>query len=141
MNIGEAAKKSGLSAKSIRYYEGMGLVLPSFRKDNGYREYDGDKLQELVFLRHARQFGFSLEECKRLLGLLRDPNRRSQEVHELVANRLADIDQRIADLLAMKRVLDEMSGQCPNNEESKCSIIDTLAGKAPRQTLSGGSHE
>ena len=128
MNIGEAAKKSGLSTKNIRYYESVGLVMPSHRQDNGYREYDADKLRELVFLRQARQFGFSLDECKKLLGLYRNPGRRSHDVHELVEGKLANIDQRIAELMAMKTVLEEMSGQCPNDDGAECSIIDALAG-------------
>ncbi len=137
MNIGEVAKKSGLSARNIRYYESVGLVLPSDRRQNGYRQYDDGKLRELIFLRHARQFGFSLDECSRLLSMFRNPNRRSHEVHSLVEDKLEEIDQRIADLQALKQVLAEMSGQCANDESADCIIIETLAA-APLQTNSSG---
>lgn len=128
MNIGQAAGQSGLRAKTIRYYESINLLKPPARKDNGYREYSDANVQELVFLRHARQFGFGLDDCKKLLELYDNPKRRSQEVHDLVADKLTDIEQRIADLQAMKTVLEEMSGQCPNDEGADCAIIDTLAG-------------
>ncbi|MCB1669193.1 MAG: Cu(I)-responsive transcriptional regulator [Porticoccaceae bacterium] len=127
MNIGHAAKQSGLSSETIRYYESVGLITPSSRGANGYREYNEDKIRELNFLRHARQFGFSLEDCKTLLGLYKNPDRRSSDVHELVAEKLTEIERRIVELQSMKRVLEEMSGQCPNNEEASCTIIDSLA--------------
>ncbi len=141
MNIGEVAKKSGLSARNIRYYESVGLVLPSERRENGYRQYDAGKLRELLFLRHARQFGFSLEECSRLLSLFRNPNRRSQEVHSLVADKLTEIDQRIADLQALKQVLAEMSGQCANDEGADCSIIEALAAEPVQENTQGRQNE
>jgi MerR family copper efflux transcriptional regulator len=127
MNIGEAAKQSGLSSKTIRYYESIDLIVPSARRDNGYREYSESKVQELIFLRHARQFGFALDECKQLLALYTNPGRQSRDVHNLVAEKLADIELRIAELKNMKRVLEEMSGQCPNDEGAACAILDNLA--------------
>ena len=129
MNIGKASKQSGLTSKTIRYYESIGLVEPSSRRDNGYRDYSADKVRELVFLRHARQFGFSLEECQKLLMFYNNPNRKSKDVHNLVAGKLVDIEQRIADLQVMKQVLEGMSGQCPNDEGADCTIIDSLAGR------------
>lgn len=129
MNIGDAAAYSGLSSKTIRYYESVGLVEPSTRRDNGYREYSEEKLRELVFLRHTRQFGFDLKECKTLLDLYRDPQRRSQDVHEVVADKLHDIEQRINELQTMKTLLEAMSGLCPNDHGAECAIIDALASR------------
>lgn len=128
MNISQAAEQSGLSSKTIRYYESIGLVTPSYRRENGYREYGQEKINELIFLRHARQVDFSLDECQRLLALYSNPKRRSQDVHELVTAKLIDLEQRITDLQSIKQVLEAMSLQCSNNEGADCAIIETLAG-------------
>jgi len=129
MNIGEVAKQSGLTSKTIRYYESIGLVTPSSRRSNGYREYTDSKVGELIFIRHARQFGFGLDDCKKLVRLYGNPKRRSKDVHNLVSEKLIDIEQRIEDLQTMKKVLEEMSGQCTNDEGADCAIIEGLAGK------------
>lgn len=127
MNIGQVARLSGLSNKTIRYYESIALIPPATRQANGYRDYNHEALSVLRFLRQARQFGFSLEECRELVALYRDPQRRSAQVHALVEDKLAEVDQRIKELRSMKKLLVELVSSCPNDEGSDCEIINTLS--------------
>tara|TARA_R110002124_G_scaffold76532_2_gene205028 strand:- start:813 stop:1085 length:273 start_codon:yes stop_codon:yes gene_type:complete len=88
MNISEAARRSGLSAKTIRYYEEIDLIAPAVRGDNGYRQYDSRAVEELHFLARAREVGFDLLECRQLLELQRDSGRQSRHARQLVPIRL-----------------------------------------------------
>ncbi|MGV6806610.1 MAG: Cu(I)-responsive transcriptional regulator [bacterium] len=130
MNIGTAAEKAGLSAKTIRYYESVGLVASPPRQGNGYRDYSSADVERLIFLRQARQFGFSIEECRALLSLWQNPARKSAEVHGLVAHKVTEIERHIRELREMKKVLKSLLASCPDNENPECGIIDQLAGKA-----------
>lgn len=127
MNISEAARATGLKVKALRYYETVGLVIPE-RGQNGYRLYSNQQARELVFLRRARQFGFSLKDCEKLLALLRDPGRRSHEVHLLAGEKLAEMDHRLRELSAMRTELASLLQSCPDNDDADCPIIDKLAG-------------
>lgn len=129
MNIGSVAKASGLDAKTIRYYESIGLVSEPQRRDNGYRAYHNRQLDELIFLRHARQFGFSIEECRELMQLWRNPQRRSTEVHRLVEEKLQAVEQRLKEIKQMKKLLSDLLDSCPDNDNPECAIIDALARK------------
>lgn len=130
MNISEAARLSGLPAKTIRYYESIGLLQVAHRDENGYRLYQQKDVEQLRFLHHARQVGFSLEECRHLLGLYLNPERRSAEVKALVLSKLTDIDLQLTNLKQMKKTLQAMANQCAGDENADCPIIDTLAGEA-----------
>ena len=79
MNVGTAARRSGLPAKTIRYYEDIGLISPA-RAGNGYRDYSSDDVHRLAFLRRARGLGFSIEDCRQLMALYRDKSRASHDV-------------------------------------------------------------
>jgi len=127
MKISDVAKRIGLDAKTIRYYESIDLVDSPPRRENGYREYSEQGIQQLGFLRKARKFGFSINECRALLALWANPNRRSAEVHELVAEKVRDIDAHILDLTSMKKMLSELLAQCPDDDNPNCSIISKLA--------------
>lgn len=127
MKISEVAKQIGLNAKTIRYYERIDLVDRPPRLENGYREYADKHVQQLWFLRHARQFGFSIEECRELLGLWANPNRRSAEVHTLVSDKVRDIDRHVRELKEMKKILTELLDKCPGDDSSDCAIINKLA--------------
>ena len=127
MNIGELAGHSGVPAKTIRYYEAEGLLEPPPRKANGYRDYPQAMVAELTFLRQARQFGFSLEECRHLLQLWRNPNRRSAEVHQLVIARQQQVAREIADLQATHQLLSDLLSRCAADDSPECAIIDTLS--------------
>lgn len=125
MNISEAAQKTGLTTKTLRYYETLGLVVPG-REQNGYRSYSGQQSKELIFLRRARQFGFSIKDCKKLVALLRNPSRRSHEVHRLAGEKLAEMDHRLEELRAMRSELAGLLQSCPDNDNPQCPIIDKL---------------
>ncbi|MBB5223595.1 Cu(I)-responsive transcriptional regulator [Amaricoccus macauensis] len=127
VSIGEAAAQSGLPAKTIRYYEDIGLVRP-LRSANGYRAFDGKNLQALEFLARARSLGFSIEECRELLAFQADAERASADVKRVAVEHLARIDAKIAELTAMRRSLADLAERCAGNETPDCAILRTLAG-------------
>ena len=130
MNISQAARQSGLSAKTIRYYEEIGLISPASRSDNGYRQYDGRSVEELSFLARARDVGFDLQECRQLLELQRDAHRQSRHARELVLEKSAQLTARIKQLRAMQAVLEDMASRCHGDEGPECAILEDLAGGA-----------
>jgi MerR family copper efflux transcriptional regulator len=136
MNIGEAATQSGLSAKTIRYYEDIGLVIPQRQPGNGYRIYSQADLAQLGFLQHARAVGFGLEECRTLLGLYQNPERQSIEVKQLVTDKIARLDQQMVSLTAMRKALEDMAQACAGNDSSSRVIIDSLAAPTPFPAMS-----
>ena len=127
MNISEAARRSGLSAKTIRYYEEIELIAPAARGENGYRQYDVKSVDELHFLARARGVGFDLRECRELLQLLRDSQRRSRHARELVLEKSERLQQRIDQLVAMQQVLEDMASRCHGDEGPDCAILEDLA--------------
>ena len=135
MNISEAAKLSGLPAKTIRYYESIDLISQPRRGVNGYRRYETADIATLCFLRQARQFGFNIEQCRLLLGLYKNPQRRSTEVHQLVSKKLSEVDARIRELGETRDLLAKLVGACANDEDADCSIIDSLAGQQEQAAL------
>ena len=127
MNISEAARRSGLNAKTIRYYEDIQLIAPAARGDNGYRLYDSKAVEELQFLARARGVGFDLEECRQLLELQRDRSRRSRHARDLVLEKSQQLQERIEQLVAMQQVLQDMASRCRGDEGPDCAILDDLA--------------
>jgi len=127
MNISEAAKESGLSAKTIRYYEEIELIAAAARGENGYRQYDQKAVKELRFLAHAREVGFDLEESKQLLDLSRNPERQSRHARDLVMEKSQKLQARIAQLVAMQKELLEMASRCRGDEGPECAILEDLA--------------
>jgi len=127
MNIGAAAKASGVSAKMIRYYEEIGLIGAARRGENGYRTYDQDDVRTLQFIRHARLLDFPMPEVTRLLALWRDGGRASADVKQLALNHIADIDRKIAHMAAMRETLRKLADCCQGDERPDCSILDELA--------------
>lgn len=130
MNISEAAALSGLPAKTIRYYEEIGLAAPAGRSRNGYRDYAMRDVHALRFLQRARGLGFSVAECRELLTLYRDRNRASSEVKAIALGRIADIERKIAELEALKRTLGELAEKCHGDKRPDCPILDDLGGTA-----------
>ena len=128
MNIGEAAARSGLPAKTIRYYGDIGLVTPSHRRANGYRDYDEQDLHRLQFVQRARSLGFAVEECRELLDLYRDRGRASADVKQIATRRIADIRRKIDELKAMESTLDRLVEHCQGDHRPDCPILDDLAG-------------
>ena len=128
MNIGEAAKASGVSAKMIRHYEENGLVPKVSRTASGYRVYRDTDVHVLRFVRRARDLGFSLVEIKALLGLWGNRRRASADVKRLAQKHVDELDRRIAEMQAMRRTLVNLSHHCHGDARPDCPILDDLAG-------------
>jgi Cu(I)-responsive transcriptional regulator len=129
MNISQAARQSGLSAKTIRYYEDIQLVAPAARGENGYRQYDQKSVAELRFLARARDVGFDLEEARQLLELQRDRARQSRHARELVLAKSRKLQERIEQLLAMQKDLMALASRCKGDEGPDCAILEGLAAR------------
>src|SRR3546814_19428591 len=111
MNIGDVSERSGLPAKTIRYYEDIGLVRP-MRSENGYRDFASHDLHKLALLGRARSLGFSIEECRTLLSLYEDRERSSSSVKAITAKHLPRIEQKIVELQASSATLSELVPRC-----------------------------
>jgi MerR family copper efflux transcriptional regulator len=134
MNISDVAKKTGLTSKAIRFYEERGLVTPPLRSENGYRSYTQKHLDELTLLRQARQVGFNLEECGELVHLFNDPMRHSADVKRRTLEKVAEIEQHIVELQAMRSKLLALADACPGDDSADCPIIDNLSGCCHRKS-------
>ena len=129
MNIGAAARASSVPAKTIRYYEEIGLIQPAARSDGNYRVYSDSEVQTLRFIRRARGLGFSVEEVAELLDLWRDRSRSSRRVKALANRHLEDIDGKIAALKTMRDTLNELIERCHGDARPDCPILADLAGQ------------
>ena len=127
MNIGQAAKASGVSAKMIRHYESVGLVPSAPRTEAGYRQYGDKELATLRFIRRARDLGFSIEQIRALLGLWQDRRRPSREVKAFAEAHIRELDQKLQELEAMKATLAHLVHCCRGDDRPDCPIIETLA--------------
>lgn len=136
MNIGEASKASGVSPKMIRYYGEIGLVQPASRTDSNYREFEARQINELRFIKRARNLGFSMEEITQLLALWRDRGRPSREVKAIADRHLADLDARIAEMQGMADTLRHLSRCCAGDDRPDCPILaDLTEGRDPTPPL------
>ncbi len=133
MNISEAARLSGLSSKTIRYYEDIGLLAPAERAENGYRQYQARAVEELRFIAHAREVGFNLDECRQLLDLQRNQERQSQHARALVLEKCRDIEERITQLRDMQAHLQDLAARCRGDEGPDCAILDELSSGGEEQ--------
>jgi len=139
MNIGAAAKASGISAKMIRHYESIGLIAKVGRSDAGYRRYGSEDVARLRFIRHARDAGFSTPDIARLLSLWRDDGRTSAEVKRLAQRHLQELHERIGELHAIAGALAHLVEHCQGDARPSCPILDALArpdALAPRTAAS-----
>jgi Cu(I)-responsive transcriptional regulator len=128
MNIGAAARASGVPAKTIRYYEEIGLIEAALRSDGNYRVYGERDVQTLRFIQRARGLGFSVGEVAELLALWRDRSRSSRQVKALASRHLQDIDGKIAALKSMRDTLNELLERCHGDARPECPILADLAG-------------
>ena len=131
MNIGQVAKASNLPAKTIRYYEGIGLISPA-RLENGYRHFDETQLHKLRFLQRARGLGFTVEDCRTLLSLYEDKTTPSSEVKAIAQSHLARIEENLGQLLAIQSTLSHLIDECAGDHRPDCPILADLA-KAPAE--------
>jgi Cu(I)-responsive transcriptional regulator len=130
MNIGSIAKRSGLPAKTIRYYESIGLIPPALRSEGNYRTYTEHDLQTLKFVQRARGLGFSVKDVAKLLTLWQDRGRASAEVRSLAQEHVSEIDRKIEELKGMRRTLTHLIEKCHGDHRPDCPILDDLAGPA-----------
>ncbi len=126
MNIGEAARRSGVSAKMIRYYEQIGLIPATSRTESGYRDYAANDVHMLRFIRRARDLGFSIAEIDELLQLWRDRSRKSGDVKRIALARIADLRQRIAEMEGMAATLEHLAECCAGDARPDCPILTDL---------------
>ena len=132
MNIGAAARASGVPAKTIRYYEEIGLIEAAARSDGNYRVYGERDVETLRFIQRARSLGFSVGEVAELLALWRDHSRSSRQVKALASRHLQDIDGKIAALKSMRDTLNELIERCHGDARPDCPILADLAGYEDR---------
>lgn len=133
MNIGEAAQRSGVSAKMVRHYESLGLLAKVARTESGYRQYGPNEVHTLRFIRRSRELGFSMAEIAELLKLWQNRRRASADVKRIALAHVADLDRRIAEMMSMRRTLEALVQGCQGNDRPDCPILDELAepGGAP----------
>jgi len=127
MNIGQAAKASGVSAKMIRYYEQTGLIPKAARSEAGYRNYSPSDVHTLRFIRRARDLGFSVEQIAELLALWRDRSRASADVKAVALSHVAGLKAKIAELQAMAQTLEHLAAHCHGDGRPDCPILEDLA--------------
>lgn len=128
MNIGDAAERTGLPAKTIRYYEDIGLLTPD-RAPNGYRDYDEAHLHILHFLQRSRSLGFTIDECRQLLALYEDKSRASADVKSIASSKIVEIDRKIGELKQLKATLSHLADNCHGDARPDCPILTDLAGE------------
>ena len=133
MNIGQAARASGVSAKMIRHYESVGLFPEAARTESGYRQYTENEVSTLRFIRQSRDLGFSIEQIRELLALWQNRRRPSRQVKALAQAHLQELEQKLRELQAMKASLEHLMGCCSGDDRPDCPILDSLAGE-PRAT-------
>ncbi|HTH17402.1 MAG TPA: Cu(I)-responsive transcriptional regulator [Magnetospirillum sp.] len=127
MNIGQAARRSGVPAKTIRYYEDIGLIPPAGRTPAGYRAYTEAEVETLKFIQHARSLGFSVKDVGELLALWRDRDRASADVRRIAQGHVAEVERKIAELEAIRRTLLSLIECCHGDGRPDCPILDSLA--------------
>lgn len=131
MNIGQASKATGVSAKMIRYYEQIKLIAPAGRTGSNYRSFSDREINELRFIRRARSLGFSVEEIAHLLSLWRDRARPSREVKAVADAHVRALEAKIAEMRAMADTLRDLSRGCAGDERPDCPILADLSSGAP----------
>jgi MerR family transcriptional regulator, copper efflux regulator len=131
MNIGQVSKSSGVSAKMIRYYESIGLIPPSARRESGYRDYGAADIHRLAFVRRARDLGFSIEQIGDLLRLWSDGHRSNAQVKAIALQHVSDLKERANALNEMANALKHLAATCDGDGRPDCPIIKGLEGELP----------
>jgi len=127
MQIGEAAAQSGVSAKMIRYYEEIGLIPPTARQPQGYREYHERDVNRLRFIARARDLGFPIKEIAELLRLYSDRRRSSADVKRIALRHVAELETRIQAMRQLKRTIQQLADRCQGDQRPECPILEDLA--------------
>jgi Cu(I)-responsive transcriptional regulator len=148
LNIGDAAKASGVSAKMIRHHEEVGLLAAPRRTEAGYRQYSAAEVHTLRFIRHARDLGFSIQAIGELVGLWQDRRRPSRQVKALAQAHIVELEQKAQEILAMKVTLEHLVHCCKGDDRPDCPILENLADETqgdipaptPRRAKHGFAH-
>jgi DNA-binding transcriptional MerR regulator len=127
ISIGELARRSGVKVPTIRYYEQTGLLPVPVRTEGHQRRYSRAAVDRLNFIRHARELGFEVSAVRELLALSEQPNRPCVAVDSITSRHIADIDRRIAQLVALRRVLQHSLDACGHGRIGECRVIEALA--------------
>ncbi|MEJ0003081.1 MAG: Cu(I)-responsive transcriptional regulator [Pararobbsia sp.] len=126
MNIGEAAKASGVSTKMIRHYEEVGLIRPAVRTESNYRVYSPNDVEVLRFIKQARRLGFPMKQISLLLGLWDDRSRPSSEVKRLAEVHTVELELRIQEFAMMKDTLEHLARNCRSDSRPNCPVLEEL---------------
>ena len=129
MNIGQAANHSGISAKTIRYYESIGLIPAASRTGSGYRTYSDKDVETLRFIHHSRNLGFSVKDVGTLLDLWRNQKRASADVKALALSHIKEVDRKIEELRKVRDTLIHLTQRCHGDDRPDCPILKGLAGE------------
>ena len=129
MNIGKAAKLSGLTVKAVRYYSDIGIIKPLIDNNTGYRSFSEPDLAKLQFISKARKFDFSLDECRELLSLYEHTDRTSKEVKALTLEKIAEIDAKLSELNMLRKQLSTLASACKGDDRPNCPILEALSEK------------
>src|SRR3954452_21552827 len=130
LTIGEVARRAGVGVETVRFYERQGLLEEPQRRASGYRQYDGEAVDVLRFIRRAKELGFTLKEIKGLLALRLDASATRAEVRQQAKAKVADIEAKIADLQRMRDVLQKLVRKCHGDgAASGCPIREALQGE------------
>jgi MerR family copper efflux transcriptional regulator len=140
LNIGQAARRSGVSAKMIRHYESLGLLRTARRTEAGYRIYDSTDVHTLRFVRRARRLGFSMTEIEHLLGLWQNRRRSSGDVKRIAQRHIADLDQKIQELESLRRTLKDLVQRCHGDHRPECPILEDLAHAGDQEGTENSSY-
>lgn len=127
MNIGQAAKASGVNAKLIRHYESIGIIPKAARSESGYRKYSENDVHVLAFVRRARSLGFSMKEIKKLVSLWRNRSRASGDVKNMTLTHIKNLDEKIRDLQAIRATLAKLAHNCHGDDRPSCPILEDIA--------------
>ncbi len=127
-NIGEASGLTGVSAKMIRHYEGIGLIPAANRTFANYRLYNDADIHRLRFIKRSRNLGFSMKQIQDLLGLWNNPRRASAQVKKLAKAHADELARKVRELQAMQRTLENLARHCHGDDRPDCPILDDLEG-------------
>jgi len=130
LTIGQVARQAGVGVETVRFYERQGLLEEPSRRESGYRQYPGDVVARLRFIKRAKELGFSLKEIKELLALRVDPSTTCAEVRSKATEKITDVEQKIEALQRIRKALVKLTAVCRGRgPTSECPILDALDGE------------
>ncbi|MFL2781884.1 MAG: MerR family DNA-binding protein [Rhodospirillales bacterium] len=128
MKIGKAAKLSGLTVKTVRYYADINIIVPQKNSITGYRDFSKNDIAKLQFVGKARKFNFSIQECRELLSLYEDKERPSKNVKKMTIEKISEINAKLKELESLKTQLNDLANACQGDNRPNCPILDALSG-------------